>query len=290
MAVICLILGESGTGKSASMRNFANGEVALVNVAKKPLPFRGKFNEVCGTNVADIKAFMEDAKEKVIVVDDAQYIMAFPYIRRIEEGGWDKYNEIQSYFFKVIDTAKNLDDDKIVFFLSHIETRDDGRQKIKTIGKMLDEKITVEGMFTVVLKTFVSDGKYYFATQNNGRDTVKSPIGMFESLAIDNDLKYVADKIRNYYGMDGAISDEEMAKADELTKADIVPEEKKRRKRKETVTVTVADQKGEDVVEETPAETPAENPSENPSQEEKQQPKVRRRRKRTADEIEIPFN
>lgn len=295
MAVICLILGESGTGKSASMRNFANGEVALVNVAKKPLPFRGKFSEVTGTNVAEIKQFMEDAKEKVIVVDDAQYIMAFPYIRRIEEGGWDKYNEIQSDFFKVIDTAKNLNDDKIVFFLSHIETRDDGRQKIKTIGKMLDEKITVEGMFTVVLKTFVSDGKYYFATQNNGRDTVKSPIGMFEALAIDNDLAYVAKKIRNYYGMAGAITDEEMAKADELTKADIVPEEKKRRKRKETVTVTVDDGKGQDVVEvpvveETPTETPAENPSENPAQEEKQQPKVRRRRKRTADEIEIPFN
>lgn len=298
MAVICLILGESGTGKSASMRNFKQGELGLVNVARKPLPFRGNFNEIRTVDAGEIEIFLQDAKEKTIVVDDAQYIMAFQYMRRIKENGWDKYNEIQSDFFNVIEQAKKLPDDVIVFFLSHLETKDDGRQKIKTIGKMLDEKITIEGMFTVVLKTLVSDGKYYFTTQNSGFDTVKSPIGMFPSNVIDNDLKYVAEKIRNYYGMAGAITDEEMAKADELTKAEIAvdaPKQRRRRKQAEatpvekpaeTVTVTVADQKGEDVVE-VPVVEDAPAPAE------AEQPKVRRRKRREVTPCEkseeIPF-
>lgn len=256
MAQIVLILGESGTGKSASMRNFDAADVALVNVGKKPLPFRGKFETLISSDADEIINFMKKTDKKVIVIDDAQYIMAFQYMRRMRETGWDKFNDIQGDFFNVLDAAKELDENKIVFFLSHLETKDDGRQKIKTIGKMLDEKITIEGLFTVVLKTYVADGKYYFVTQNSGMDTVKSPIGMFPAVTIDNDLKYVAEKIRNYYYMDGAKTDAEMEKADEAVKADVDPTEKKRRTRKsrseaekETVSVTVVDQKGEDVVE-----------------------------------------
>lgn len=230
MAQIVLILGESGTGKSASMRNFNPDEIALVNVSGKPLPFRGKFESVNGTDYDEIKSFIEKTDKKIIVIDDAQYIMAFQFMRRIKEVGWDKFNEIQSDFFNLIEAAKALPDDKIVIFLSHIETKENGQQKIKTIGRMLDEKITIEGMFTVVLKTYVSDGKYYFVTQNSGMDTVKSPIGMFPSSVIDNDLQYVVEKIRNYYYMDGAVSDEEMVKADEEVKTDVVPEEKPKRK------------------------------------------------------------
>ena len=230
MAQIVLILGESGTGKSASIRNFNPDEIALVNVSGKPLPFRGKFESVNGTDYDEIKSFIEKTDKKIIVIDDAQYIMAFQFMRRIKEVGWDKFNEIQSDFFNLIEAAKALPDDKIVIFLSHIETKENGQQKIKTIGRMLDEKITIEGMFTVVLKTYVSDGKYYFVTQNSGMDTVKSPIGMFPSSVIDNDLQYVVEKIRNYYYMDGAVSDEEMAKADEEVKTEVVPEEKPKRK------------------------------------------------------------
>lgn len=292
MAQIVLILGESGTGKSTSMRNFKSGEVALVNVGKKPLPFRGKFNTLNSCEFSEISRFVQSADEKIIVVDDAQYLMAFQYMRRLKENGWDKFNEIQSDFFNLIELAKSLPDDKIVFFLSHIETKDDGRQKIKTIGKMLDEKITIEGMFTVVLKTYVADGKYYFVTQNSGMDTVKSPIDMFPSVTIDNDLKYVAEKIRNYYYMDGAKSDDEMQEADQVVKADVNPAEKKSRRRRkaaepEAVPVeeippaekveptTVPDA---ELVEQAPAETEA--------------PKTRRRKRRTTDEIgsdELPF-
>lgn len=238
MGVPILVLGESGTGKSTSLRNFKNGELAVVNVAGKPLPFKGKFETISGTtDFKKIYTFLKTTKSKSIVVDDAQYIMSFQYMRRIKENGWDKFNELQSDFFNLIDCVKDLPDDVIVYFLSHIETKEDGRQKIKTIGKMLDEKITIEGMFTVVLKTYTADGKYYFLTQNSGNDTTKSPMGMFPSYAIDNDLKYVDEKIRNYYELGEFLSDEEIAEIDEeAKKVEVIKDEvegkKKRRGRK----------------------------------------------------------
>ena len=240
MAQIVLVLGESGTGKSTSMRNFTEGELALVNVAGKPLPFRGRFNTCNGTDVDKIEKFMKSAKEDVIVVDDCQYIMSIQYMHRIKENGWDKFNEIQSDFFNLIEIAQKLPDNKIVVFLSHIETKEDGRQKIKTIGKMLDEKITIEGLFTIVLKTWVSDGKYQFITQNSGMDTVKSPMGMFPSYAIENDLKYVVEKIKNYYYMDGAKSDEEMQSEDA---SKVTTEEKPTRERRSRRSVAEDNQK-----------------------------------------------
>ena len=285
MAQIVLILGESGTGKSASMRNFNADEVALVNVANKALPFRGKFETISTNDSDEIIEFIKATDKKVIVVDDFQYVMAFQYMRRMKETGWDKFNDIQSDYFNVIEAAKELPDDKIIFFLSHLETKDDGRQKVKTIGKMLDEKITIEGLFTVVLKTYVADGKYYFTTQNSGMDTVKSPIGMFPSMTIDNDLKYVSEKIRNYYEMDGAVSDEEMKKADETAKADVDTSEKKHgRRRRSRVTEKPAEPEEQ-------VEKPAEQKPAEPAEPEEQVEKpVRRRRKvRTEETEDIPF-
>ena len=233
MGIPILVLGESGTGKSASLRNFKPDELALVNVAGKPLPFKGKFEGVSGTDFRKIYTFMKTTRAKVIVIDDAQYMMSYQYMRRIKENGWDKFNEIQSDFFNLIDCVKDLPHDTIVYFLSHIETKEDGRQKIKTIGKMLDEKITIEGMFTVVLKTYTADGKYYFLTQNSGSDTTKSPMGMFPSYAIDNDLKYVDEKIRNYYEIGAFLTDEEMAEIDkEAAQLDIFKDEVEGKKRR----------------------------------------------------------
>jgi len=219
MAVKTLILGESGTGKSTSLRNFKPGEICYINPAKKPLPFKGKFDSLTGTtDIRKIAQFIRESNKKIVVIDDGQYIMSFQYMHRLKESGWDKYNDIQSDYFQLIELADELPDDVTVYFLSHIEVKEDGRQKIKTIGKMLDEKITIEGMFTTVLKTHVSDGKYFFITQNGGNDTVKSPMGMFPTFAIDNDLKYVDEKIRNYYEIGDFKSDEEMQQADEMVK------------------------------------------------------------------------
>lgn len=200
MGIPILILGESGTGKSASMRNFKPDELALANVAGKPLPFKGKFAEVLNSDsYRAIKKFMKESYANVVVIDDAQYLMANEFMRRSAERGYDKFTEIAVNFWDLVQAVRELPEEKIVVFIAHIERDQNGNEKIKTIGKLLDEKITVEGMFTIVLKTSVSDGKFSFQTQNSGHDTVKSPIGLFEANEIDNDLKAVIDRVYDYY-------------------------------------------------------------------------------------------
>lgn len=232
MGLPVLILGESGTGKSASMRNFDAGDLKVINVANKPLPFKNKFESVSTDNYQKIVAELKLNKKPITVIDDAQYLMANEFMRRATERGFDKFTEIAQNFWQLVNIVKELPVDHVVYFLAHIERDANGNEKIKTIGKLLDEKITVEGMFTIVLKTLVNDGQYAFATQNNGHDTVKSPIGMFPATVIDNDLKYVDEKIRNYYELGEFLTDQEMAEIDEAVKKDDVPftggEKKKR--------------------------------------------------------------
>jgi hypothetical protein len=135
--------------------------------------------------------------------------------------------------------VRDLPQDVIVYILCHTDTDADGNERLKTIGKLLDEKIVLEGMSTIVLKTNVSDGKYTFLTQNNGKDTTKSPADMFPSYAIDNDLKYVDDKIRSYYGFEGAKTDEEMAEADAEVKTEIKKPERRSRRGATTTSTEV---------------------------------------------------
>ena len=204
MAIVVMILGESGTGKSASLRNFRPEELAVVNVIGKPLPFRSKgFTTLVSDNYDKIQSFIKKTDRKSIVIDDAQYLMANEFMRRAREKGYEKFTEIGQNFWNLINFCRQLDDDTIVYFLQHTETAADGSTtKAKTIGKMLDEKVTLEGMFSIVLKTVVDDDGYYFATRNNGQDTVKSPVGMFDEDLIPNDLKMVDTKIREYYELD----------------------------------------------------------------------------------------
>ncbi|MBS7398239.1 MAG: AAA family ATPase [Ruminiclostridium sp.] len=202
MGLAVLVLGFSGSGKSASMRDFGADELALVNVNGKPLPFRTKFRSVLRSdNYAEIADFIKKQTAKAIAVDDAQYLMANEFMRRSKENGYQKFTDMAKNFWELVRLAEALPDDVIVYFLSHIETGDDGRQKAKTIGKLLDEKICIEGMFTTVLKTVAVDGKYLFATQTDGTDTCKSPIGLFDSMYIDNNLKLVDESLRQYYGL-----------------------------------------------------------------------------------------
>lgn len=235
MAIKTLICGLSGTGKSTSARNLK--DVAVVNPVNKPLPFKNHFEMLNGvTDSAKIIEFMKATKAKIIIVDDFQYLLSIPYMRRIKETGWDKYNDFASNYFDIITVCDELPDDVTVYFMTHTETLEDGTETVKLIGKLLREKICIEGLFTTVLKTMVNDGKYYFITQNNGHDNVKSPLGMFESYAIDNDLAYVDAKIRSYYevGTD-FLTEDEMAEIDEEAKrVEIEPpkprSERKRRK------------------------------------------------------------
>ena len=243
MAIPVLVLGQSGTGKSYSMKNFNEDEICLISVQKALLPFRKKFNETVVTDkYTEIIKAMESTKKKVIVIDDTQYLMCNEFMRRATEKGFDKFTEIaQNFWSLVVQEVNNLPSDTIVYLLCHTSTDENGVEKMKTIGKLVDEKITPEGLFTIVLKTAVSDGNYAFVTQNNGKDTVKSPEGMFSTYAINNDLKYVDEKIRNYYELgDLYLSDSEIAEIDEINKnTEIEPpkprSERKQRKSREQV-------------------------------------------------------
>lgn len=201
MAVIVMIMGQSGTGKSASLRNFQPGQVSVINVSGKPMPFRNKIATVSTNQYPQVWQLLKQAKAPSIVIDDATYLMTDEFMRTAKTQGYQKFTDMAKNFYDTVEIARSLPDDRIVYFIGHTATADDGREHFKTIGKLLDEKVTLEGKFAIVLKSVVTDGVYQFQTQNNGSDTVKSPIGMFDSTLIPNDLQMVDKAIRDYYDM-----------------------------------------------------------------------------------------
>lgn len=203
MGVPALILGESGSGKSASLRNFKPDEYLLLNVAGKPLPFRGHPKYVIDNpDYLTISKAISNAPVKTVVIDDSQYLMAFDFFDRAKETGYQKFTDLALNFKNLIDVVRKFTPpDEIVYFLHHIETTNEGRIKAKTIGKMLDEKLTIEGLFSVVLMCCTDGKRHYFETQSDGNTTAKSPMGLFE-LEIDNDLKFVDTAIREYWELD----------------------------------------------------------------------------------------
>lgn len=208
-----LIIGGSGEGKSASLRNMVPDETLLIQAIDKRLPFENntkwqkfdsatkKGNVFVTDNSANICQIMMNTKRKVIVLDDFQYVMADEFMRRSDERGYDKFTEIGRNAWNILTLAGQLAPDVRVYIMAHTDESESGRIKMKTIGKMLDEKITVEGMFTIVLRTVARDGQYMFSTQTNGKDPVKSPMGMFKEELIDNDLAAVDKRIIEYYGI-----------------------------------------------------------------------------------------
>lgn len=196
-----MIYGQSGTGKSTSLRNFKPEDVCIVNVSGKPLPFKNKHKTFNTDDYMAIDAAIKKAPAKSIVIDDATYLMTGEYMRTAKVTGYQKYTDMALNYYTLVKAASALPADKIVYFMGHSDTDANGNEKFKTIGKMLDEKVTLEGMFTIVLKTVVTDGKYQFSTRNSGQDTVKTPLGMFNDVLIDNDLAMVDKTIREYYGI-----------------------------------------------------------------------------------------
>lgn len=212
MANLVLILGESGTGKSTSIESLDPKETFILQTIKKPLPFKNSYklrttkedgNRFISSDyqtIISIFNWIDKSKFKTLIVDDFQYILANEFMQRATERGFDKFTEMAQKYYNIIMAASNLRDDLTVIFMSHLERKDDGSEKVKTIGKLLDEKITVEGLFTIVLTTRVEQGEYFFETQNNGRNTTKSPKGMFKENKIPNDLSIVTQAISSYYG------------------------------------------------------------------------------------------
>lgn len=202
MGVPVLIIGASGSGKSSSLRNFEPNEVTVFNVANKLLPFRKRLDVVKNANYDTIGKTLAQKQKKIYVIDDSQYLLAFEMFDRAKETGYTKFTDIALRFRNMIDyIIKKLPDDVIVYFLHHAEETESGKIKAKTIGKMLDNQLTVEGLFSIVLYCKIEGDKHVFETQSDGYTTAKSPMEMFDRI-IDNDLKMVDEKIREYYYLD----------------------------------------------------------------------------------------
>lgn len=213
MAIPVLVIGRSGSGKTYSLKSFKANEVGVISVEKGRLPFKSdiktvkvpQFKEQADASAAQINAakyawieqVIQQSKSPSIVIDDSQYLLVNELFDRAAEKGYDKFTSMAANFRDLIHFVNDMEDEnKIVYFLHHSEADIDGREKVKTIGKMLDEKLTIEGCFDIVI--YCQDHKFY--TQSNGQSTAKTPEDMFE-LEIPNDLKAVDDAIREYYGL-----------------------------------------------------------------------------------------
>lgn len=219
-----MIIAETGSGKSTAIEALDPATTFVINVSGKELPWRGstktyvewdkktrKGNYYETSDAQHILRLLEIISEEMphietVVIDDFQYISAFEFMRRVDEAGFTKFNNIGKNMFLTATKPKELRKDLLVFYLTHPETFVDAegnrRVKAKTIGKLVDEKITLEGLFTTVLYARVKKTKdgvaYIFETRNNGENTCKSPKGMFETVEIPNDLSIVKNAIKEY--------------------------------------------------------------------------------------------
>lgn len=202
MGVPVLIMGESGSGKTFSLRNFKPDEVGIFSVEKGRLPFKGDFKVKKRATYKDIAGIFKDPKLKRYVIDDAQYLLVNELFDRAKEVGYQKYTDMAVSFRNLIHGINySLPDDVIVYILHHTETDSNtGKVKAKTVGKMIDQYLTLEGCFDIVLLAETDGKEHYFVTQSDGNTTAKSPYGMFHA-KIDNDLASVDKAIREYWSL-----------------------------------------------------------------------------------------
>lgn len=200
MGVAVLVLGKSGSGKSTSLRNFEPGEVGIINVLGKPLPFRKRLDSTDNADYRMAVSCIASGRRLAWVVDDAGYLMSLENFARANESGYKKFTDMAVNFQKLIRTATLASRDTITYFLMHTELDADGREKVKTIGKMLDEKFCIEGACPVVIDCGVQDGRHVFVTSNDGTNLAKAPMGSLPEV-MDNDLKAVDTALREYWGL-----------------------------------------------------------------------------------------
>jgi hypothetical protein len=208
-SVPVLLIGASGSGKSTSLRNFTREEVAVVNVLGKPLPFKSDIKAPKCDDYATILKAIANTKKKTIVIDDANYLITNEFMNKSSVKGFDKYNEMGNNFFNLINGIKNIKGGKTVYLIMHEDTDDNGNVKPKTIGKLLDDKVNIQGMFTICIRSMFDNGNYIFRLRTNGQDCVKTPFGMFENETMENDLKAFDKVVREYYELDKEESEEE---------------------------------------------------------------------------------
>lgn len=218
MSNATLIIGASGSGKSTSMRNLNSKETFCINVLDKPLPFRfykKNYTRITGWDDKEgnyyasddwmkvmrcIKMVNEDRPDiKTLILDDAHYLMAHEFMRRSSEHGFNKFTELATHIWSVFNAMIATREDLFSVVMTHNEIDMNGVSKLKTIGKLLDEKITLEGMFTSIFQSVITNGEFKFLTQSDGSHIAKNPLGMFEQLYIDNDLSVIREVMFNYY-------------------------------------------------------------------------------------------
>lgn len=212
MSIATLILGESGQGKSTSLRNLDPQKTMLIQCMDKPLPFRSndwkvrsKLNNagrvIKEDNPLKIEYIMKNSSSEIFIIDDLQHVHMAEFMGRTQEKSFDKFTDIGKHTYLILKAAGKLEEHRRVYIMTHTQTDDSGKIRMKTIGKMVDQVIVPESFFTIVLRATVNNGNYFFSTQSNGMDCCKSPMGMFSETLIDNDLKYVDDTICAYYGI-----------------------------------------------------------------------------------------
>ena len=200
MGVAVLILGDSGSGKSTSLRNFEEGEVGIFNVMGKPLPFRKKLTKADHANYGTIQQVLKANNLRAYVIDDAGYLMSLENFRRAKETGYGKFTDMALNFERVMEWSTQTDADTIVYIMMHVDRDANGRIKPKTIGRMLDEKFCIEGACPIVIQSTIVDGKHVFVTKGDGLNGAKAPMDMLPDM-MDNDLAEVDRLIREYWQM-----------------------------------------------------------------------------------------
>lgn len=200
MAKVVFIISKTGTGKSSSLRNFKRGEAQVVSCSGKELPFKSDLPMLTPKNYGEVYKAIDGATAPVVVIDDANYLMSFEEISRVNEVGYQKFTQMAQNFFNVVKRIIDKPGEQIFYILAHAEDNDEGTIRIKTTGKMLSEKVVLEGLTNILLTNEVKDGEFVFKVKTDGSG-VKSPMDMFESDYISNDLKEVDKTIRGYYDM-----------------------------------------------------------------------------------------
>lgn len=201
-SVPILLIGASGTGKSTSLRNFNKDEVAVVNVLGKPLPFKSDINAPKCDDYKVILSSIAKTDRKTIIIDDANYLITNEFMSKSSVKGYDKYNDMANNFWNLINGIKNIEGGKTVYLIMHEDTDENGYVKPKTIGKLLDDKCNIQGLFTICIRSMFENGNYIFRLKTNGQDCVKTPFGMFEENEMENDLKEFNRVVREYYNLD----------------------------------------------------------------------------------------
>ena len=207
MGLPVLIYGKSGSGKSRSLKFFAEDEVVLFNTERKALPFRKRFQKMgASDDIGKIIATINQNPEKVFVIDDAGYIMTHLFMsqHRNKKGNasFEMYDDIADAMYGLVKRIKDevKDPEKIVYIIFHEDTDDFGVSRLRTIGKQLDRKVCLEGMVTICIRCMSENGTHFFRTVTDGSDITKTPEDMFESPETENNLKLVDDTIRDFYG------------------------------------------------------------------------------------------